>query len=199
MKKEEKTKLTRARIIDLAMKEFSTNGYEKATLAGIVNAGISKGLLYHNFENRDELYMACLERCIDLFISYVKERNADTDFMPYLKCRMEFIKDHKTEARIIFDSLRSRKADENSAVQEILQPYREMNEHAYMAMIRKKQLRDNIDEKTVLEYGRFMQMSLNALYMNEDSITEEGMLEHEETVMRLTDCMLYGIVKGSGE
>lgn len=47
----------RDRIINSAFEEFSKNGFEKASTNVIVkNAGISKGSLFHYFENKQELY-----------------------------------------------------------------------------------------------------------------------------------------------
>ena len=47
----------RDRIINAAIEEFSLYPYEKASTNNIVkNAGISKGLLFHYFESKQELY-----------------------------------------------------------------------------------------------------------------------------------------------
>lgn len=47
----------RDNIINSAMKEFSTNTFQKASTNTIVkNAGISKGLLFHYFGTKDQLY-----------------------------------------------------------------------------------------------------------------------------------------------
>ena len=43
MKKEEKTELTRKRILAAAMKEFGENGYQGASLNRICDIGIPKG------------------------------------------------------------------------------------------------------------------------------------------------------------
>ncbi len=45
------------RIINSALNEFGRNSYEKASTNNIVkNAGISKGLLFHYFKSKQELY-----------------------------------------------------------------------------------------------------------------------------------------------
>ena len=62
MKKEEKTELTKERILTAAMEEFGEKGYAAAALNNICAAGIPKGLLYHNYENKDALYLACVKR-----------------------------------------------------------------------------------------------------------------------------------------
>jgi len=47
----------RERIINAALEEFSKNSFEKASTNNIVkNAGISKGLLFHYFDNKKNLH-----------------------------------------------------------------------------------------------------------------------------------------------
>ncbi len=47
----------RDKIINAALEEFAANGYDKASTNEIVkNAGISRGLLYHYFKDKEELY-----------------------------------------------------------------------------------------------------------------------------------------------
>ncbi|HPQ47293.1 MAG TPA: TetR/AcrR family transcriptional regulator [Clostridia bacterium] len=47
----------RDRIINAALEEFADHGFKKASTNNIVkNAGISKGLLFHYFENKESLY-----------------------------------------------------------------------------------------------------------------------------------------------
>ena len=56
----------RDRIINAAMKEFSY-GYKKASTDAIVKeAGISKGLLYHYFVSKEQLYTFLIRYAIDL-------------------------------------------------------------------------------------------------------------------------------------
>lgn len=52
MKKAEKTELTKKKILHRAMQEFGSKGYRGASLNAICEAGIPKGLLYHNFKNK---------------------------------------------------------------------------------------------------------------------------------------------------
>ena len=62
MKKEEKTKRTYERIMAAAIVEFGTKSYDNASLTTLCNENqISKGLIYHNFKNKDALYLKCVE------------------------------------------------------------------------------------------------------------------------------------------
>lgn len=72
MKKEKKTELTKKRILSLAIQEFGTKGYKGASLNSICEAGIPKGLLYHNFKNKDALYLSCVELCFHSLTQHLK-------------------------------------------------------------------------------------------------------------------------------
>ena len=52
MKQEEKSLLSKGKIIDAAMKLFLEKGYENTTMQDIVEAsGMSKGAIYHYFKS----------------------------------------------------------------------------------------------------------------------------------------------------
>ena len=64
MKQQEKTQKTRERILAAALEEFGRKSYDAAAINSICEAGqIPKGLLYHNFKNKDQLYLACVALC----------------------------------------------------------------------------------------------------------------------------------------
>jgi AcrR family transcriptional regulator len=59
----EQRKLTRARLIDGAMKLFSTRGYEHATIDDISQeAGYSKGAYYFHFSTKEDILLELLRR-----------------------------------------------------------------------------------------------------------------------------------------
>ena len=56
MKQEEKSLLSKGKIIDAAMKLFLEKGYENTTMQDIVEAsGMSKGTIYHYFKSKQEI------------------------------------------------------------------------------------------------------------------------------------------------
>ena len=69
----------RDRILNAAIEEFSTFPYEKASTNNIVkNAGISKGLLFHYFGNKEQLYETLIRFAIDtLFQEFGNKINWD--------------------------------------------------------------------------------------------------------------------------
>lgn len=58
------------RILNAALKEFSLKGYEKASTNEIVKeAGISKGLLFHYFKNKKELYLFLYNHFVEVLMA----------------------------------------------------------------------------------------------------------------------------------
>lgn len=89
-------------IINGALKVFSASSYcQTSTIDIAIEAGISKGLLFHYFKNKKELYLYLYDYCVNLSIGELeKNRNlAETDFFEILlraqrfKCKL--MKEHR--------------------------------------------------------------------------------------------------------
>ena len=62
----EQRDVTRTRLLDAAEKVFVDRGFHAASVDDVAEeAGYSKGAVYSNFENKDELFLAVLERRVD--------------------------------------------------------------------------------------------------------------------------------------
>jgi TetR/AcrR family transcriptional regulator len=63
------------RIINAATKVFAENGYKRASTNAIVKeAGISKGILFHYFKSKKDLYLSLYEHLSDLFSEKIYDR-----------------------------------------------------------------------------------------------------------------------------
>ncbi|ASF39146.1 TetR family transcriptional regulator [Halobacillus halophilus] len=63
------------RILNAAMKEFAQNGYKNTSTNNIVKqAGISKGLLFHYFTNKRELYLTLYDYFVELFLKEMQQK-----------------------------------------------------------------------------------------------------------------------------
>jgi AcrR family transcriptional regulator len=76
---------TRIKIMDSAVKLFSTRGFSAASVDDICEeAGISKGAFYHHFESKQALFLALLDgwlQAIDSAIEASKDKTAPETFM----------------------------------------------------------------------------------------------------------------------
>ena len=91
---QQRSEETKTRILESAIKLFSSRGYNKASVDEICReAGISKGAFYHHFESKQALFLALLDgwlKTIDTAIEESKDKTAPETFMlmtqafPYL-------------------------------------------------------------------------------------------------------------------
>src|ERR1043165_5961926 len=82
---QQRSEETRARIVESAIKLFSSRGYNTASVDEICEAaGISKGAFYHHFESKQALFLALLDgwlQAIDNAIEASKDKTAPETFM----------------------------------------------------------------------------------------------------------------------
>ena len=82
---QQRSEETRTKILDSAVKLFSTHGFGAASVEDIcTEAGISKGAFYHHFESKQALFLALLDgwlQAIDTAIEASKDKTVPETFM----------------------------------------------------------------------------------------------------------------------
>jgi AcrR family transcriptional regulator len=75
---ERRRELTRSTLIDAAADVFAKRGFHAASLEEIAEAaGFTRGAIYKNFENKEELFYAVIERRIDSQLQQFREALRD--------------------------------------------------------------------------------------------------------------------------
>ncbi|WP_369683931.1 TetR/AcrR family transcriptional regulator [Evansella sp. LMS18] len=107
------------RIINAAIKEFVKTGYDKASTNEIVKeAGISKGSLFHYFNNKKDLYLYILDHTLKVIEDniYTEINFSETDIFKRIgqigRTKLEVM----TTYPQIFDFLKSAAADDSPEV-----------------------------------------------------------------------------------
>lgn len=199
MKKSEKTELTVSKIIEAAMEEFGKNGYAGGTVNNICKAGINKGLIYHNFSGKDELYLTCLNQSCQKLMQYIQEQDGTKNAKNYMTSRMDFFNQHPKEAHIFFEALLNPPLHLTEEIRQSLTDFNKLNEKIYSATLDSLILRDGISRDDAVSYFHLMQLMLNGYFSSpafRNTALPEKVEMHEMIVSRLLDCMLYGIAKG---
>ena len=198
MKKEEKTELTKERILAAALKEFGEKGYYGASLNTICSAGISKGLLYHNFENKDAVYLACMERCFARLTEYLRSQEIGSDMRRYTDARLHFFQENEYEARMFFEAILQPPAALEAQVKEVKKDFDELNREICSKILETIPLRRGITRDDVMEHFDLMQRMFNG-YFSSPSYNQMGfqdvMKAHELNLTKFLDFLLYGIAE----
>lgn len=199
MKRTERTELTISKIQKAALEEFGINGYIGGTINNICKMGINKGLIYHNFKNKDELYLVCLESSCKKLVSLIEESGCASDPLQYMKLRMHFFTEYPNEAHIFFEAILQPHEKLRDRIKQILEPFEKINEKIYRCVVSGITLRDGITEEDAIDYFRQMQRMFNGYFSSSAyryTALDDQIREHEMNLSKLLDFMLYGIAKG---
>lgn len=202
MKKSEKTEITIAKIIESAMDEFGTNGYAGGTVNNICKTGINKGLIYHNFTGKDELYLTCLKKSCEKFIEYIYAHDGANNLTGYMSVRMDFFHTFPNEAHILFDALLNPPQHLSGEITETLAEFNGLNDHICKKTLDTIVLRNGIKMDDALSYFHLMQTMLNGYFSSpsfQNVLLNEKVKMHETIIPKLLDLILYGIAKGENE
>ena len=112
MTQKERQDRSKEEICRAAMEEFGTLGYDKVTMERICgNHGISKGMMYHYYSNKDELFLLCVERTFTDLKAHVERDMGELEGQTFLDTIKNFfmIREYyfqlHPKARMIFEEV----------------------------------------------------------------------------------------------
>ena len=197
MRQEKKTELTKERILQAAIQEFGTNGYAASTLNAICsNYGISKGLLYHNFDGKDGLYLASVSRCFSGLTEYLKSKDIQDNLEGYMHMRFQYFSQHPHHARIFFEAVLQPPAALSAQIRELRKDFDSLNRRIYQTALSKIKLREGVTEADAIEYYEIMQEMFNGYFSSPAYANKDFHIlvaDHEERLSKMLNIMLYGI------
>ncbi|MEG0805962.1 MAG: TetR/AcrR family transcriptional regulator [Clostridium sp.] len=198
MKQSEKTQITYDRILNAAIIEFGTKGYMGASLNNICATGIPKGLLYHNFKNKDAIYLACVEHSFKKLVDFIKSADLDNNLEKYMTIRLDFFKNHTNEAHIFFETILQPPDPLKNSIIELQLEFNQLNKQLYQSVIHTITLRQGISTTDALDYFAMLQTMFNGYFSSpifRDLSLTDKITQHEASLSKLLDFMLFGIAE----
>lgn len=202
MKQQEKTQKTRERILSAAIKEFGTKSYDTASVNAICNeGGIPKGLFYHNFQNKDAIYLECVKICFEQMTEYQKLNSSKLGdscrgLQELLFARQKFFSENPDYANIFFNCVLQPPKHLVQNLWEIRKPFDDFCTACYRKVLSRIPLRKGVTEKAALEYFSAFTEVFNGYYQRkaDSGIDYRTMIEeHEGRLLEMLDIILYGI------
>lgn len=202
MKKDEKTKLTRQKIIHAAIEEFGTKNYDGASVNAIcAHNKISKGLIYHNFKNKDELYLECVKICYQQLMENLKNvPYSSLDFHERLKMLMDtrqiFFEENPHFAQIFFNSILNPPKHLLKELKMLRNDYDHYLKQRYTELLKNVQLKPAVSLEKAVQYFLIFQEMYNSYFRNLHSENQDmyTLIEmHETKISELLNVILYGI------
>ena len=185
MKREEKNQQMRRRIMDSALAEFSGQGYGASSVNNICSAqGISKGIIYHYFKTKDELFLACVEECFSLLTAYLSERmqqgegTAREHLEQYFTCRMAFFASHPIYQRLFCEAIVSPPEHLSAEIQNCRREFDALNIGILEQILAQLPLRKDHTQAEIIEIFRPFEL-------------------HESQCRKALNILLFGIIDHS--
>lgn len=204
MNRDEKNLQTRRKIIDSALQEFSEKSYGEASLNTVCAAGnISKGIIYHYFKDKDELYLICVKECFDALTQYLSGVTIGNG-MPveaalenYFDTRIAFFEAHPLYLKLFCNAVMSQPAHLLSAVAEITADFDALNLSVLTSLLETVKLRTDVTIQEVVEVFREYQDFVNTRFQLQ-TFGESTLKEHEARCRRSLKILLYGVMEREG-
>lgn len=201
MKREEKNQQTRRRILESALTEFANQGYGASSVNTISNSeGLSKGIIYHYFPTKDDLYLACVEECFQLLTAWLRNRvspedgTAEERLENYFNARLDFFQNYPEYQRIFCDSVIMPPTHLEAAIQQRKDAFDQFNMDSLTQMLEPVSLRPDISMEDVVDTFRQYQDYINARYQM-TGIEKIDIQDHENSCRRALTILLYGVIE----
>lgn len=200
MKREEKNQQTKRRIMDSALAEFSKQGYGASSINAICAAqDISKGIVYHYFETKDALFLACVEECFQRLTEYIRENmmdqgNVECCLEEYFAIRTGFFQSFPMYQRIFCEAVISPPAHLRAGIQACRQDFDRLNLRILEQLLAPLSLRPGISQEEVIETFRQFQDFINIRYQMAGADGPE-FEAREENCRKALDILLYGVIE----
>ncbi|MCI2057485.1 MAG: TetR/AcrR family transcriptional regulator [Oscillibacter sp.] len=204
MKRERKNVLSRQRILDAAMEEFSRSTYNAVSMNTIcAENNISKGNLYHYYKDKDELYLLCVEKCFDTITDYLNETEkeltgtAEQKLGSYFDARLHFFAENQIYLGIFTSAAFSPPENLVAEISKRRNKFDTLNISVLTRLLQSEPLRGGLSiEAVVRDFGMYMDyFNLNFKSELSTQVPAEVILrEHEERCHRQLNILLYGVI-----
>lgn len=206
MKQKEKSMLTKYRIIQAALKEFSEYNYDNSSINRICsNGNIPKGVMYHYFKDKDELYLLCIKYCYDSMCNYYKtflqNYNAHDDLKmwvkKYFEIRYKFFYENPLLKKLHFHTILRGPVKLSKEIESIYLPFRQLNHNFALKILSNVRLKKNLSIDEVIKLLDIIQNMLNEKFHSklENDNLDSLSIEYEKEAIKWVDILLYGILE----
>lgn len=191
-------------IIDACMAEFSKCGYEKANTNTICeHAGVSKGLIFHYFGSKKQLYVKVVEKCIEDTLEVLEAFNVDESefiqaILSYFKIKWDFFTTHPLHYRLLMQAFFNTPDDVKDQLAKRYSELVTLGTVKTSELIDKLDLKDEVSKENVLELILSITGIIDKKYLKliakSNSLDNELYATIKNDYIELVKMVLYGIL-----
>ncbi|MFS1664688.1 TetR/AcrR family transcriptional regulator [Streptococcus sp. zg-JUN1979] len=199
MRKEEKTRLRREKIISAALSQFAQKGYADFVINDLCKVdGISKGVLYHNFSGKTDLYLTCVQESFEKALAmFLGEEGEIPSLADYMERRHRFYQQYPEHSHVFFEAIIATPKGLEADIAPQKAIFLDLNEQVCQKLLSESKLKEPIDEKRAMSYLRLIQEMFRSYYLtvSSDSSLTELVSGYEHQLSQVLDMMIYGILE----
>ncbi|WP_368491044.1 TetR/AcrR family transcriptional regulator [Clostridium sp. BJN0013] len=177
------------RILNAALKEFAQKGYKNASTNQIVKeADISKGLLFHYFKNKKQLFLFLYDYCIELSMKeFYKQFNLDEkDFFIRLRqvqlIKLELLNKYPQILKFIEIVNVEKSNDVKNDLETINRETIDSASYKVFENIDVSKFRENVDVKKAVNVVMWTFKGFNEKLMEDAKLSPSRQIDYEKAV-----------------
>lgn len=208
MTQKERQEHSRKEILQAALNEFGTYEYALVTVDNIcARHNISKGMLYHYYAGKDDLFLLCVEDTFEKLSEFVaknefllQDRSALESLMAYYQCREQFFEAHPHRRKVFECAMLHPPAHLESKLRELRAPAWQRNRRFWQRVVQQYPLRAGLTEEQVTRYLDSLDYAFQTIleqYNQSDTVKDiHGMVQ---VVSEILDMILFGVMQSKKE
>lgn len=201
MKQEERNRLRREKIMAAALQEFGEKSYAEASINAICAAdGISKGIVYHYYKNKEDLYLACVSACFQAMQDHLEKRmppmegTTDENLSLYFDTRLKFLEEYPCYQGIFYQVTTYPPYDLHEQVMQIRTSFDRFNFAVLQTVLKNERLREPVTHEDLAALQRFYITYCNTTPLMEKAAAESP-AAREALCKSWVDVLLHGVVE----
>lgn len=204
MTQKERQAKSRQMIREAAESEFSASGYEAFTVDQLcARHGISKGMLYHYYTGKDQLFLLCVEEAFQGLEAYLRVQMEDIlredvqrAVQRYFLAREYYFRENPRQKVVFETALFHPPRQLTEQIQTIHQPLDRLNHDFLQQTVSRLELRPGLGQEAVSRYFRGLEyvfMTFLAHYHGEENPMDVGTMVR--TSSEMLDMLIFGIAR----
>ena len=204
MTQKERQARSREEIYQAALEESGRCGYEGVNMERICgNHGISKGMMYHYYSSKDELFLLCVGRTFAQLKEHVEGemgRLAGRAPLEAVKAfflvREQYFQAHPRQKTVFEDAVLHPPKHLLEQIGRLRGPVREMNRRFIRQLVAEMPLRPSVDPKKAVRYLERAECLFQSVAEHEERAGGgEELHAAFETAEEILDMVLFGILR----
>lgn len=208
MTQKERQEHSRQEILQAALDEFGTYEYAQVTVDNVcARHNISKGMLYHYYSGKDDLFLLCVGDTFEKLSEFVaqnefqlKDHSALDSLTAYYQCREQFFAAHPRRRKVFESAMLHPPAHLESKLRELRAPVWQINRQFWQRVVRQYPLRAGLKEEQVMRYLESIDYAFQTiLEQYNEASNARDIYDILQITSEILEMLLFGVMQPQKE